>query len=57
MPKTPCDGCIYWRLIQGGSLGRGVHACHYCLDTGVTRTSLGVLGRGCRPKKERRGRR
>ena len=28
-----------------------------CLDTGVTRTSLGALGRGCRLKKERRGRR
>ena len=24
MPKTPCDGCVYWRLIQGRSRGSGV---------------------------------
>lgn len=53
MSKTPCDGCVYWRRIQGGDQGTGARACHYYLDTGITRTSLGALGAGCQLKRKK----
>lgn len=39
-PKlSPCFGCAYWRSAgRQGNRTRNLFCCHYCVDTGNTRT-------------------
>jgi len=39
--KRECTGCRHWRPLREG---RGVYACHYCVDTGRTRLRLDENG-------------
>lgn len=51
--KHRCTGCIYWRTLgKGEDRGISNHACHYFLDTGRTRFSMGAWGE-CTVRKER----
>ena len=39
-----CDGCRYYRNLDGLDGGGDYFACHYCIDTGRLR---GVLPKDC----------
>ena len=35
-----CQGCHYWKRLDGWSSGTGRKCCHYCVDTGSARKEV-----------------
>lgn len=49
--SSECNGCTHWKPLYPSSAGGTYPACHYCIDTGRTRYSMGAWGK-CTVKED-----